>query len=623
MRYEPFEDCNLPPVPENESYGLKFPAGVNQFTKELYLFRHTFSGKQIGTSPGRYFHGINIIRMLWSNSVVALYSDKFGQRIWNTYFLNTFSKLCDGKTVALTGPASAAKSFTVAVYFLCCFFSAPAETSALISTTSAGAGQRRIWGYLKGLFNKSNFSPYMEVKDGVQPKIGQVVDYLNCITFNPDKEIFDQKKTGRDLRNGVVLIPIAQDSTGDNALDTIMGTHNTYVLWAIDEAPAMMDGVLKPRANLAANPNVQIIVIGNASYKSDPHGQACEPKDGWESIDTRVHREWKGRTMDVLLLYGEESPNDHPAVPLDIVDKSDFPFPYLSNRISREEIAYSEGNGDIALGRQTQAFFRFGLGIWAGDDVSNTILSEQYIYRFRANDVPRPWGPDGYETFWGLDPGFTTQGDDTIYFPLKFGRDIEGMIQVVFPHEGQKIKPLASTKEDFRLLTSKEVKKILIREKTDAKHGGMDAMADGGLLYKDITIALGDTGVQPISSLGPSNKDKYTSLVAEYWYGVAELIALGICRGFNINSRYAKDLFSRKYKSERGKISIEKKDDFKKRFKRSPNDGDACAYACFLIRSRCKLGRPENYEEQRKQFRHSPYIRRQDDSPFVKTLIEY
>lgn len=619
MRYEPFEDCNLPPVPQNENYGMNFPAELSQLTKELFMFKATFGGRLVGTSPGRYFHGINIIRTIFDNSDVCLYVDYDGTRIWNTYFLNVFSELCEGRTIALTGPAAAAKSFTVAVYFLCCFFSAPAETSAMISTTSVGSGQRRIWGYLKKLHNKASFSVM-----GME-KIGQVVDYLHCITFNPDKEIFDQKKTGRDLRNGIVLIPIAQDSTGDNALDTIMGTHNKYVLWAIDEAPAMMDGVLKPRANLAANAYCQIIVIGNAASKNDPHGMACEPKDGWESIDKNIHREWEGKTMKVLFLHGEESPNDHPSINQDdILDKMDYPFPYLSSRIIREEIAFSEGNGDVGLGRQTPAFLRFGIGFWASDDIANTILNEQYIYRFKANLPPDPWGPGGYETYWGMDPGFTTQGDDTIYFPIKFGRTMDGMMQLVFPQEGEKIKPVASTKEDFRLMTAKALKKILIREKTQADHGAMDAMADGGLLFKDISDELKTTAVQPLSSLGPSTKEKYTSLVAEYWYGVAEVIATGIVRGFNINSRYAKDLFSRKYQSEKGKISIEKKLDFKKRFKRSPNDGDACSYACYLIRSRVKIVTEQRtYEEYKRRFIESPYMRVRDESPFEKVVEAY
>ena len=238
--------------------------------------------------------------------------------------------------------------------------------------------------------------------------------------------------------------------------------------------------------------------------------------------------------------------------------------------------------------------------------------------------IPDPWGPGGYETYWGMDPGFTTQGDDTIYFPIKFGRTMDGMMQLVFPQEGEKIKPVASTKEDFRLMTAKALKKILIREKTQADHGAMDAMADGGLLFKDISDELKTTAVQPLSSLGPSTKEKYTSLVAEYWYGVAEVIATGIVRGFNINSRYAKDLFSRKYQSEKGKISIEKKLDFKKRFKRSPNDGDACSYACYLIRSRVKIVTEQRtYEEHKRRFIESPYMRVRDESPFEKVVEAY
>ena len=143
----------------------------------------------------------------------------------------------------------------------------------------------------------------------------------------------------RDLRNSVTVIPISDDSKGESALATIMGSKNESVLWIVDELPAMMDNVTKPNLNLRANPFFQFMGIGNANRKGDPHGDLCEPRDGWDSINDKEGGTWisrKGKT--VLFLHGEDSPNEHPLVS-HLNEKKKLPFPYLSNRFDREEIA--------------------------------------------------------------------------------------------------------------------------------------------------------------------------------------------------------------------------------------------------------------------------------------------
>lgn len=624
--FEAWENIYLPEIPYKEDYGLTWPQGMNQFTKELIMFKSTWGNKQIGTSNDRFLHGINIVRMLWSNDVVSLYKDMpNGIRVWNTYFLNVFKKLCDSRDVCLTGPAAASKTFTVSVYMLLCFYSAPAETSGLLSTTSGTSAERRVWGAVKELHNKAMFDLWIDSEEGIKPSIGRTIDYLKCVTFDETKELSNGRSTGRDLRNGIILIPIANDSTGQNALDTVMGTHNKYVLWAIDEMPTLMDGVMKPRSNLAANNFVQFIGIGNADTKNDPHGMACEPINGWESVDENLHRQWRGRTLDVLFLHGEESPNDHPGlVDISIKTKSDYPFPYLSNRISRNEIAEFEGNGDVEEGRTRLGYKRFAIGFWAATDVKQTILTEQFVRKYGAHEPMEPWGADGFTVFWSLDPAFTSEGDENILFPIRVGRTYNGQIQIVFPHDGIKINPTASTKEDYRMLACKQVQTELIKLNAKPEDGGMDAMGDGGLMYKDLAALLNTHKIQTLSSIGKSNIAKYGSLVAEYWYGVQEFIQSGYVRGFNLNSGYAKDLFARQYYTKSGKIWVETKREMKKRIGRSPDRGDAATYCCYIINSRLALKAiPYKEQEMRKKYQDYFASARQEQSLWAEKRHDY
>lgn len=622
--FEPWEDVKLRPLPYNESYGLKFPKEMNQLMRELTLFRETWNGPVAG-SLERWEHGINIVRMLWSNEHVKLHAQCQGHTIWNTYFLNTFKKVCEGRAVCITGPAAASKTFAVSVYMLCCFYSAPTETSALLSTTSGTSAERRVWGQAKELHNNAMFEHWIDSPEGIKPSIGRTIDYLKCITFDPTKEIDGNKSTGRDLRNGVILIPIANDSTGENALDTVMGTHNKFVLWAVDELPTLMSGVMRPRSNLAANTHTQFIGIGNANEKSDPHGDACEPKEGWESIDENIHRQWRGRTLDVLFLHGEESPNDHPLIDHSLIrSKSDYPFPYLSNRISRNEIAEYEGNGDIEEGKTRLGYRRFAIGFWAGDSVTQTILSEQFVRKYRANEAPEPWGADGHSIFWSLDPAFTSDGDENILFPIRIGRSYSGQIQIVFPHDGIKITPTASTKEDYRMLACKQIKENLDKLGAKPEDGCMDAMGDGGLMYKDLATLLDSHKVQALSSIGKGNQEKYGSIVAEYWYGMQEFIQTGLVRGFNTQSNYAKDLFARKYYTKSGKIWVETKREMKKRINRSPDNGDAAVYCCYLINSRLALKSiPYKEQEMRRKYQDYFHSSRKEDSLWASRQVAY
>lgn len=606
--FQPWEDIKLPDIPQNQSYGFNFPKEMNQLMRELKLFSLTWNGK-IGRSLERWEHGINVVRMLWSQRDVALYADWHGTRIWNVYFLNVFKKLCDGRSVCLTGPASASKTFAAAVYNLICFFSAPTETSALLSTTSGSSAERRLWGQMKSLHNSARFSDWIEApNERDKPAIGRVVDYIKCVTFDPGREIDGNRSTARDLRNGAVLIPIAQDSTGDNALDTIIGTHNKYVLWTVDELPTMMSGVMRPRANLLANEFHQFIGIGNAADKTDEHGRACEPKAGWESIDENISREWRGKTLDILFLHGEESPNDHPAIDKSLIrTKSDYPFPFLSNEILRNEIAEVEGEGDVEEGKQKLGYRRMAIGFWPMDGTVDTILTEQFVRKYGAHEAPEPWGADGFTTYWGLDPAFTSDGDENILFPVKVGRTYAGMLQIVLPHDGIRITPNASTKDDYRMQACAEIKKHLTQLGARPENGCMDAMNDGGLLYADLSALLDTHKIQALTSLGKSPNSKYIDWVTDYWYSMVGFVKSGYVRGFNTKSGYARDLFARRYETgvgrDRSQTKVESKREMKERIGRSPDRGDACSYTCWLVNSRLGIrGIGEKEQEQRKKY---------------------
>ena len=610
--YELGEQIELHPVPFNEDYGIKWPVvngwQTSQLVKELYCIKLSrIPSKNTGVR-GTFYHMINAVRMLWDETIDIFaiasqditYTGK-DEKVFNTYFLNALSFCCRNKSCCLTGPASAAKTFAVSVYNLVSYYSDPCSTMCMISTTSGAASEARIWGDIKELHRTARF----DLHSMRRADMGVIIDYLKCLTFDPDVPMNPSDDSSgassRDLRNGVQVIPIPKDSKGEQALNTIMGRKNSFVFWSIDELPAMMDGVLRPRSNLIHNPFCQIIGIGNAHVKTDPHGVACRPRGGWKNKDINENgsKVWEAETLDVIYLDGEESPNDSPLIDQSkVVVSLNFPFPYLSNSLSRRETAKVNGNGDIERGKLTIDYMRFAKGFWYGSSVENTIISDEFVESYNADDVPLPYKDGRFDSYASLDPGWASGGDANSVTIIKCGVNVHGRPQIEVENESLQISPLSTDRGEYRRLVAKELVRILKGRKVRINNFCIDINGDGGLMLAAITEEYGESGAMGLSSLEPSSSDKYADRVTQYWFSVREMIETGFVRGFNLNSNYSEDLKSRRFSSvTQGKVKVETKKEMKKRIHRSPDNGDSFSYCSYLVMTKFGMARKRKSRE--------------------------
>lgn len=567
---DPTWDGFIIPSVKNNDYGLDWPPGVSQLAIEFKCFQMAKDNNRIGKVESAFNHALRIIQLLWADEYVSI---KRGH-VYNTYFLDCLYDLCKFKSLAITGPASSGKTYSSAVFLLICFYSAPDSTSVLISTTARQDSERRVWGDVKKLHRAARFT------ENMLPEIGEIIEYAGCIVYNPSK-IAGKDFNVRDFRNGIMVVPTGGDSSGEDALNKIMGTKNTNVYWMVDEGPAMPADIMSPRSNLEFNDFCMFIMVGNAQFKTDPHGRACEPLAGWSSINSNMKR-WRGRTLDVLFLHGERSPNDiyQPSV----TEKRELMYPKLSNVFARDAVAEFNGNGDIEFGRNTPGYWRFAIGFWMGSDEQQTVLSEGFVKMHKADQKPEPWGVQRVRVFAGFDPGFTSGGDANSIFFIHFGYTLKGKPQVMFETESVEIRPAVTDRKEYATAVGEQVV-VLARDRreVDPQDLGGDVSSDGGITFDAIGKAWGLTGFKLLSSLESSNNARYKNRVTQYWMGVRDLIATGLVRGFNINSHYAKDLFERRFVQEQKEFKVEKKSDMKKRIGRSPDNGDAASYAAHMI----------------------------------------
>ena len=585
-----WEGFKVPSVTEND-YGVAFPKGTPQLVIELQAFRNAWRHKKgwIDKRSGRFeepfMHALRICQMLWEPKYVEIQN---GEAL-NTYFLDCLKDLCEFDDLAITGPASAAKTFSSAVFMLICFYSNPEQFMGLISTTSGQGADRRVWGDIRKLHINARLEEY-----GV-PKIGEIVNHKNCIVYNPAKMVGEDFNI-RDFRQGIIVIPVASDSTGQAALDTIMGSKNKFVCWMVDEGPAMPTEIMSPRSNLESNPNFQFIMVGNANLRTDPLGRACEPLDGWRMIDPSVKR-WRGQTLNVLFLHGECSPNDYYAP--DAKHKRDLPFPYLANAITRDKTAQTQGKGNLENGRNTIHYWRFVIGYWLGSDTHQTVLSEAFVKSNGGDLEPKRWGVMRPTVFAGFDPAYTSGGDAVSLFFAEIGTDISGKKQLVYDKSAIEIRPVVSDRKEFAKAVAQEVVSLCRERGCLPQNFGGDVSGDGGIIMKAVENEWGLAGIQLLSSLEPSTRAKYNNRVSQYWMQVREIIETGLCRSFNIHGNYARDLFERRFQEDQRTFKVEKKKDMKKRIHRSPDNGDAFCYCNEMIVRSGLL--EEDFEQEQKE----------------------
>jgi hypothetical protein len=580
--YTKWDNFELPQLTDND-YGINFPKGTAQVTKELICFRMLREGRRGKKMLPALIHYLNIMRRLHPK-MVEIYKDVPKGRVWNNYFLDVAEMITDfsgsgQERHLLTGPASANKTYTVAAYVHTSFLMAPDKTMAMVSTTSGTASERRIWADIKDFHAEAHYE-----QCGIQ-KIGEVIEYLKAIVFDPGKELGGADQNKRDFRNGIQVIPIAKDSAGESALTTIQGTKNEYVLWVLDEMAQMNPGVTRPCGNLSENAHFHFIGIGNANDVTDPHGEECMPEGGLESLSIEKDRRWESATgMQVLFLHGDESPNNNPLVDQSkIVKGTDYPYPYASKRLTTEMSARAYGRGNIEEGKNTLDYWKFCIGFWAPASASSSLYSAGLFNSYGATQLTETLFASK-RSFGGGDFGFSAGGDENTMMGATVGRNDKGEKIINFWSDTERIKANAKSKDELIRQAAKGFVDNIKAHNISYKDFGCDTGNDGALTMNAMSKLAGTYDFFGISSIGKANdSDKYVNRVTELWFMARLLIQTGICRGINPKSNYYQQLIKRRYSRSGKKYQIEPKRDMKKRIGRSPDDADAFIYLCWML----------------------------------------
>jgi len=534
---------------------------ANEYETEISCFRNLPIGH-----PSKHIFALNCMRMQWGDWLV-LEANGYD----NYWFKRIVRVACRNRFVWAIGAASSGKSMGFAAYLDTAWKANAWCTSGIVSSTSRDALQQRAWGIMKKMHTLDRY------------KIGMRLDYKDAIVLQEDKNDKD-----RLMENSIIAVALPKGSEGEKAIGEIQGRKNHNVIWLCDEL-GHMDGnaIQTARGNLAANRSFQFFGCSNKPEEGDPMYQDAEPfgpgfEKGWDTPGLSERTSWPTRLGVCIYFDGDKSPN------LKAPEDEPVPFPMLSTREYRKTLVSMDG---IENGPQ---FWRWWKAFPKKGEINDRVLTVKIIEAFGANDQPI-WGPNpDKKTVAGLDLGLKKDGDPCCSSFAIVGKSIDGQI-ILAEEEDAVALPQNMTSE---LPYEKQIAQRFIQECENRQchlvaldisgGGGTMALAireEAKLQGYNIEIIAVDFGGSPSEenydrgdgTLVPA-KELFDRKVTELWYSYRLAVQNRLIRGFNISSNVCKQFCERRViQDEKRKFKVEKKEDMKKRIKRSPDHADARA----------------------------------------------
>lgn len=523
-------------------------------------------------SLGREAHFKAIVSQLWG---ITNRKKKF---IWHPWAERMLEAACaemvsDKSYLGIAGGSGCGKTEFAAVWAIVHFLCLPHKTTVLVTSTSLKDSRKRIWGAIK---------EYWMAIPGRAP--GKLVDSAGLIRFDMGEKGFQ----GSD-KCGISLI--AADKTKDReAYGKLIGFHNPRIIVILDELPELGESVLGAcYSNIAQNPWVQIVGIGNPSSYYDPFGQFVKPKAGWTSINMESE-EWETERGKCIRFDGEKSPNI-------LAGKNIYPF-----LMTREFLDSQKAH----LGENSYGYNRMCRGFWSATGATDAIYSEADIIKFKA-DAPALWLKPPVKVA-ALDPSFSSGGDRTALYFGSYGESADGVKTLCFDHVEFLTDDVDDKENPRTFQIVRQFKERCLAEGVLPENAAFDATG-GGSPFGDVVarefspkvlrVMFGGKASDKQASVSDPTPghERYASRVTEIWFGAKELMRTGQIKG--VTPSLAKELCARTYTTIKGatmRLQVEPKPDMKMRIGKSPDEADSALLLVELCKVRFGFGADRSRE---------------------------
>lgn len=485
---------------------------------------------------------------------------------WNPWLCDQLKALCDDetaitsgktrvKTVAFTGCAAAGKTYSAGFFASAWWRADPSVSAVILCSTTKEMLRKRIWSHIPWFWSEA-YDPIRKTKD----PIGHLIESRTKLLY----------KRGDDL-HGIFGIAVGEGET-QKAVQNIKGIHAERIMIVVDEAEATPEAIFEVIANMRKGCSEFILVVlGNSVSRLDAHGQICEPADGWGSVSVESEQwltkgvpKWQIEPGICLHFDGTKSPN---------VKARTTRYPYL---FSWENYCSAQTRPDY---RESMAYWQYDRGFWPPEGLSDRIFTEQMVEKY-----------DGYGTFTFLsdvmpiaflDPAFG--GDECKLLIGRLGT-VGGGRKAIQIDEHMVITIKVNSKDEIDYQVARKTIDLLKARNVQPYQFGTNATGTGRGVHA-IIAGEWSTQIHRIEDIGqctdrPSStadgrpaKEVYDRAATESWWSAREVLQAEQLKGLYRDA--VVQMCSRTYTYQGRKYSIEKKDEYKARLGRSPDDADA------------------------------------------------
>lgn len=527
------------------AYDRKFPL-VHPFSIHAKLFRESRNPNS------KYMHLKSMHDYLWPDTV------------WHYWTERRFQEYCQGwDYMVWAGGASTAKSYDAAKLSILFWLGNPKGRAVIIASTTLESLNSRIWGYTSMLIKEMAVEvPYKYFR---QP---------------PPKILYDKD----DTIHGMFAVAAKRGSDTD-AISSWIGRHpKEGMMIVLDEATDMPPAILKALPNLESGVETfHCMAIGNSLSKFDMHGALSTPNAGWESINPVTDTKWETTQKNGCCLFFScyESPAIHETDPVRKTILSRF-------LITQQEIEDKEK----LYGKNSDSFFRFVLGFWRNDGTDETVISRQFIDDFGVFGKAEWSGMHPLSVVGGLDPAFSTGGDQCILRLAILGQTVDGQIVLDYRDEELlfRIPIIVDKQNSVEIQIADKVLEILAKYNCPLSNVCIDANGAGRGLAE--VIRLRGQVLKPaikiyttrLGNKAVNSFDVVIKATHELWFSFRDYIQHSQIKG--LDRKTVMQLTSRLVVVKGGKQQLELKQDYKNRMggvapslAHSPDEADAAALA--------------------------------------------
>lgn len=501
----------------------------------------------------------------------AMHDYLWPDTIWHYWTERRFRAHCEGYSyITYAGGAATTKSYDAAKIALLFWLGNPEKRAVIVASTSLESVTSRIWGYITKLVNSAQVNIAFKYTGGNTPKI-----------------LYPAKKDGRvkkikDTIHGMFAVA-AKRGDDENVISSWIGRHpDEGIMVILDEATDMPPALAKSIPNLERGVEFfQCMAIGNSNSIYDLHGALSTPKDGWKSVSPEKDVMWPTTQNNGVCLFFScyESP---------AIFESD---PVIKEKLSKFLITRDLIDKKLKeYGGSSDSFWRFVLGFWRSSSTDDTVISKQFITDFDIYKKTEWSGRYPLSVVAGLDPSFSTGGDQCILRLGILGVDINGQIVLDFKDESLlfKIPIIANMDKSAEVQIAERVLIILRQFNCPLTNLAVDATGQGRALAEVIKLTAGELK-PPIkiysTKIGSTQVNSFDVVVRssyDMWFAFRDFIQNGQIRGMDYTA--ANQLTTRLVKSKGGKPYLESKQEYKNRMgsimpslAKSPDEADSCA----------------------------------------------